>query len=276
MAKFLLNGQPGEALPLTDRAIHYGDGVFETVAVVDGALLCWEEHMHRLHHGCTRLAIPPPAAETLRAETDCLLPPRGQAVLKIIVSRGQGGRGYQSPETVKPTRIMGLYDWPDYPEKLYRNGVTCTLSHVRLGHAPALAGIKHLNRLEQVLARDDVTARGFREGLVLDHDGNVIEGTMSNLFLIRGATLITPDLDNCGVAGIIRHLILDRVLEWGLKPEVRPLSMDDVKSAEELFLCNSILGVCPITGLEDRVWPVGAYTRAIMDSLTGDGQIAGP
>ncbi|MEJ2760727.1 MAG: aminodeoxychorismate lyase [Gammaproteobacteria bacterium] len=276
MAKFLLNGQPGEALPLTDRAIHYGDGVFESIAVVDGALLCWEEHLRRLHHGCTRLAIPPPAAETLRAEADSLLPARGRAVLKIIVSRGQGGRGYQSPESVTPTRLLGLYDWPDYPETLYRNGVTCTLSRVRLGHVPALAGIKHLNRLEQVLARDDVTARGFREGLVLDLDGNVIEGTMSNLFLIKDTTLITPDVDKCGVAGIIRHLILERVLEWGLKPQVRLLSVDDVRSAEELFLCNSILGIWPITGLENQAWTVGPYTRAIMDSLTGDGQIAGP
>ena len=147
---------------------------------------------------------------------------------------------------------------------------------MRLGHVPALAGIKHLNRLEQVLARDDVTARGFREGLVLDLDGNVIEGTMSNLFLISDTSLITPNLDNCGVAGIIRRLILDRVLEWGLRPEVRTLGVDDVRAAEELFLCNSILGVCPISGLDDRAWPVGPYTRAIMDSLAGDGQIAGP
>ena len=275
MAKFLLNGRPGETLPLSDRAIHYGDGLFETIAVQDGVPLCWEEHMQRLQYGCQRLAIPPPPA-SLRAEAQTLIPDRGRAVLKIIISRGQGGRGYQSPDTVIPTRILGLYDWPDYPDSLYRRGLDCTISRVRLGHNPALAGMKHLNRLEQVLARNDVAGRGYMEGLVLDGEDNVIEATMSNLFLISGTTLITPDLGNCGVAGIIRRIILDRVLEWGLRPQVRPVLLDDVQAAEEVFLCNSILGVCPVTGFKHHSWPVGPATRAIMETLSADGQIAGP
>jgi 4-amino-4-deoxychorismate lyase len=275
MAKFLLNGQPGETLPLSDRAIHYGDGLFETIAVKDGVPLCWEEHLQRLHLGCQRLDIPPPPA-SLRAEAQTLISDRGRAILKIIISRGQGGRGYQYPDTVVPTRILGLYDWPDYPDSLYGKGINCTLSRVRLGHSPALAGIKHLNRLEQVLARNDVSRRGYMEGLVLDCEDNIIEATMSNLFLISGTTIITPDLGRCGVAGIIRRIILDRVLEWGLRPQVRPVLLDDVQTAEEVFLCNSILGVCPVTGFEHHAWPVGPATRAIMETLGADGQIVGP
>jgi len=274
MAKFLLNGRPGEALPLSDRAIHYGDGLFETIAVKDGVPLCWEEHMQRLLQGCQRLVIPPPPP-SLREEAQTLIPDRGRAVLKIIISRGQGGRGYQSPDTVIPTRILGLYDWPDYPDSLYGKGIDCTLSRVRLGRVPALAGLKHLNRLEQVLARNDVTGRGYMEGLVLDCEDYVIEATMSTLFLISGTTLVTPDLGNCGVAGIIRRIILDRVLEWGLRPQVRHVLLDDVQSAEEVFLCNSILGVCPVTGFEQHTWPVGPATRAIMETLRADGQITG-
>lgn len=275
MAKFLINGSPAESLPLADRAIHYGDGLFETVAVRDGVLLCWEEHLQRLQHGCRRLAIPPPAA-TLRAEAQALIRAEGRGVLKIIISRGQGGRGYQSPETVHPTRILALYDWPDYPAGLYRDGLACTVSRVRLGRGPALAGLKHLNRLEQVLARDEVSGRGFREGLMLDEDDNVIEGTMSNLFLVRDQSLVTPDISACGVAGIIRRLILDRVLEWGLRPHVGGVSLEDVAAADEVFVCNSILGVCPVTALDRQTWPVGPYTVAIMDTLRADGQIVPP
>jgi len=276
MAKFLLNGRPGEALPLTDRAVHYGDGLFETIAVNGGKPLCWPQHMQRLARGCGRLGMTPPPAALLRGEADQLLPSSGRAVLKIIVSRGSGGRGYLPPVSAEPTRLLGLYPWPDYPDDWYRNGLACTLATVRLGRNPALAGLKHLNRLEQVLARADVAGRGYSEGLMLDTDGNVIEGTMSNLFLVRGTDLITPDLDQCGVAGIIRHVVLERALEWGLRPHIENVRPENLQAADELFLCNSILGVCPLTQLDQQNWPAGTVTRSIMDSLVADGQVAGP
>lgn len=276
MAKFLLNGRPGEVLPLTDRAVHYGDGLFETIAVAGGEPLCWPQHMQRLARGCGRLGLTPPPAELLRGEAGQLLPPDGRAVLKIIVSRGSGGRGYLPPTGDGPTRILGLYPWPDYPAEWYRDGLACTVSEVRLGHNPALAGLKHLNRLEQVLARADVDGRGFAEGVMLDTDGNLIEGTMSNLFLIRGTALITPALDRCGVAGVIRHVILERALEWGLRPHIENVRPEALQEADELFLCNSILGVCPLVQLDRQNWPPGAITRSIMDGLAADRQIAGP
>jgi len=276
MAKFLLNGRPGEVLPLTDRAVHYGDGLFETIAVAGGEPLCWPQHMQRLARGCGQLGMTPPPAALLRKEAEQLLPPSGRAVLKIVVSRGSGGRGYLPPGGTEPTRILGLYPWPDYPADWYRHGLACTVSALRLGHNPALAGLKHLNRLEQVLARADVDGRGFSEGLMLDVDGNVIEGTMSNLFLLRGTHLITPALDQCGVAGIIRHLVLERALEWGLRPHIASVRPEQLPEADELFLCNSILGVCPLTQLDQHSWPAGPITRSIMDGLAADGQVAGP
>lgn len=276
MASFLINGRYEDTLPVTDRSLHYGDGLFETIAVGQGRPLCWEAHMQRLAAGCSRLRIPPPDASLLLMEAGLLIEKQNRAVLKIIISCGSGGRGYESPDPCVPSRIMALYPWPDYPESLYHNGIECTLSSVRLGHVPMLAGIKHLNRLEQVLARDDVTGRGFREGLVRDIGDHIIEGTMSNLFLIRDGQIITPVLEKCGVEGIIRGVVLERARDWKLEPGITDVDETDIEQAEEVFVCNSILGICPVTRFLDNNWPAGPVTRMIRQTLINDGIINSP
>lgn len=273
---FLINGQAGERLSLFDRSIHYGDGVFETIAVSHGAPLGWDRHLRRLEKGCRVLGIPAPSPSLLKQEADRLIKDQSLAVLKIIISRGEGGRGYQSPRNIKPTRILGLYNWPDYPAENSREGIKAGICATRLGHNPVLAGIKHLNRLEQVLARSEPDTGGFQENIMLDVSDSVIEGTMSNVFIISHNTLMTPDLNACGIEGIVRGLILDQAADWGLKVQVKPLSLEEVKNADAIFFCNSIIGIWPVREFLDRSYAVGDTVKMIGDRLTGNRQITAP
>lgn len=242
----LVNGSEQRGIDPADRGLSYGDGLFETVAVADGRTLEWDAHLDRLKAGCVRLGIPLPDAGVLAEEAACVVEGGARGVLKIILTRGCGGRGYRPPADPHPTRILALYPWPDYPLSWYREGIDVGVCSTRLGRNPALAGLKHLNRLEQVMARREWADPSIAEGLMLDDTGCVVEGTMSNLFVVRDGKLVTPDLDQCGVAGIVRANVLKRAPLLGLEVQVAHLGLDDVLSAQEAFLSNSVLGVCPI------------------------------
>lgn len=264
-ASFLVNGRPSDSLNLEDRALHYGDGLFETIAVMNGEPLCWDRHLARLQHGCSILRIPAPPPALLREEAVSLCSDR--CVLKIIVTRGSGGRGYSPPAAPAITRILGVYEWPETAMQYRSDGIALHVCRTRLGSQPALAGIKHLNRLEQVLARMEVEQAGAQEGLMLDCAGSVIEGAMSNVFAVRDATLLTPDLSRAGVAGIVRALILERALHWNLRAEVRGLTLDELEGADELFLTNSIIGVWPVRHIGERAFRAGPVSHDIGRAL---------
>ncbi len=248
MTGMLVNGVPGASFDANDRGLHYGDGLFETIAVHGGAPALWDRHMQRLLLGCERLGIAPIDAAQLRRESLQLCEGVAEGVLKIIITRGSGGRGYRAPPSgaTQPTRLVALYAWPEYPPAFWVEGVAVRLCSTRLGSNPALAGIKHLNRLEQVLARSEWEDPAIPEGLMLDGEGHVIEGTMSNLFIVRNGRLLTPDLSRCGVAGVMRGCILDGVRDTGIPAEITQITLDDVKSSDEVFLCNSLIGVWPV------------------------------
>lgn len=265
---FLINGRIDDKLPVQDRGLHYGDGVFETIAVSRQTPLCWDSHYQRLKTGCDRLGIDCPSFTLLQAEAGQLVKNTDRGVLKIIITRGQGGRGYRSPVPAVPvTRILGLYPWPDFPEENYKEGVKVRICHTRLGLNPQLAGIKHLNRLEQVLARGEWDRPDIAEGLMLDTEGQVIEGTMSNLFIIRDQMLLTPDLSQCGIDGIVRKHVLDLAPEMGLPVEITALDKTGIYAADEIFLCNSIIGIWAVTSLETQGFTHGPWTRKIRDKL---------
>lgn len=270
-AAFLVNGRPADMLPVQDRAAQYGDGVFETVAVAEGIPLCWERHIKRLSMGCERLGFPPPAQDLLGDETADIVPAGGNGVLKILVSRGSSLRGYTPPPDPHLTRIVGWFPGPLHESEHRRDGIDTRICEMRLGHNPRLASIKHLNRLEQVLARAELAQSGTPEAIMLDMEGNVVSGTMSNLFLIRNDTLITADVDRCGVAGIVREILLEQAGRWGLKPEVRKVDGDDVQSADELFFTNSVIGIWPARRLGDHSFPGIDHARRILaDLISGD------
>jgi 4-amino-4-deoxychorismate lyase len=272
---FLINGLFSESVSVQDRGLHYGDGVFETIAVRNGTPLCWEAHYQRLQAGCNRLGMHCPSMELLGSEIRQLPVTDPRCVLKIMVTRGSGGRGYRpsAPEAV-PTRILGLYPWPDFPPEYVSDGIKARICSTRLGQSPQLAGIKHLNRLEQVLARGEWDDPDIAEGLMLDTHDAVIEGTMSNLFCVKDDVLITPDLSSCGIAGIIRGCILELSLQLKMQISIRTFTATELYAADELFLCNSVIGVWPIREIEQRTFAIGPRTRKIRELLIQKDMIA--
>ena len=264
----LVNGSDTGCVDTADRGLAYGDGVFETIAVDATGPRYWNRHMARLQSGCHRLGIAAVDETVLRKECDNLLervPKDRDYVLKIIVTRGVGGRGYRPDTSATPTRILQLHDWPELPSG--SNGIRATLCSLRLGNNPQLAGIKHLNRLEQVLARAEWSDPDIREGLMLDQRGRVIEGTMSNLFLVKNSVLHTPDLTRCGVAGIMRNIVLEIAQKQDYAPRVSDITLNEVFMADELFVCNSLIGIWPVTGLDSNRYPVGPVTTALQKYL---------
>jgi 4-amino-4-deoxychorismate lyase len=266
----LVNGRAADTLTVADRGLHYGDGLFETVAVQRGEPRLWNRHMQRLSEGCRRLGLPAPDIAVLRAETRRVAGESERAAVKIILTRGQAGRGYRTKGPVVPTRIVLPRPWPEYPPEWARHGVAVRWCETRLARQPRLAGLKHLNRLEQVLARaewhDEVA-----EGLMRDAEGSVIEGTMSNLFVVRAGTLVTPDLSQSGVAGVMRAEVLERAAALGIPCRVETVGVAAVEAAEALFLTNSLIGIWPVQRLESRVYEVGQITQALQQALFGAG-----
>ncbi len=264
----LVNGEAVTHVSVEDRGLLYGDGLFETIAVRDGRPILWQRHMQRLISGCTRLAIPQPDSQLLWDEALTVCKEVQQAVLKIIITRGISGRGYRPDATeIKPTRIITLHPWPDYPPEFTTHGVSVRLCTNRLGSNPALAGVKHLNRLEQIMARSEWHDHSIQEGFMLNSTGHVIEGTMSNVFMVREGVVITPDLSECGVPGIIRAEILEQVAAWSIPCDITAISVEELMAAQEVFLCNSIIGIWPVRAFTGIHFPVGSLTQRIITHL---------
>ncbi|MGH8567619.1 MAG: aminodeoxychorismate lyase [Gammaproteobacteria bacterium] len=245
----LIDGRRGRAVSVADRGLHYGDGLFETLPILDGNVRHWERHLERLRLGCARLGMACPEDTLLSADLDLLRAGVDHGVVKLIVTRGVGGRGFRPPDPAKPTRIFARHPWRPYPPALYRSGIVARVCATRLSRNPVLAGIKHLNRLEQVLARREWADPEVHEGLMLDTGGRVIEGTMTNLFLARAGRLVTPDLSECGVLGIMRGLVIEAARRARLETEIRAVDLAEMYTAEGAFVCNSLVGVWPISEL---------------------------
>ncbi|MCF6236257.1 MAG: aminodeoxychorismate lyase [Gammaproteobacteria bacterium] len=266
----LINGVEANAISSLDRGLHYGDGLFETIAVKNGKLQLWHQHMQRFLEGCERLSLPAIDPELLHAEAARLLSDdanNSQAILKIILTRGVGGRGYHSPETPSVTRILLHYPWPSFSDSYWQEGVHVELCKTGLGSNPVLAGIKHLNRLEQVMASREWCEPEVQEGLMLDQQGNVIEGTRTNLFVVKNNQLITPDLSMCGVEGVMRGAIINIAKKSGLQVHVAAVSQEVLKKADELFLCNSIIGIWPVKSAGQIIYSKFFLTKKLMVSL---------
>jgi len=268
LVRALVNGVATSHVGVMDRGLMYGDGVFRTLRVAGGRPLCWSRHYRRLCSDCSRLGIAPPEASRLEGEIAVLVE-EANCVLKIVITRGEGGRGYGA-RALTPTRILLRTPLPDHPPSYRREGVRLHLCKLRLAHQPRLAGVKHLNRLENVLARAEWSDPEVPEGLLLDEEGMVIEGTMSNLFLRRGDRLLTPDLSLCGVAGVQRERILEKAPRLGLKPEVGRFGLPELLAAEEVFVCNSIIGLWPVRALGQHPFTVGGLAAALDALLAED------
>lgn len=249
-----VNGVLGAQVSPLDRGFAYGDGVFETCKMLQGKIPLWHLHKERLLKSCEKLSIPV-VIDLVEAQLTSLISLLAttnieNAVVKFTVTRGQGGRGYRAPDTTSPTIVIGVFPAANYPQGYFSEGVSVRLCNQRLSCNPSLAGLKHLNRLEQVLARAEWRDEAIAEGILLDTQGNLIEAVFSNIFLIKDGELFTPDLSEAGVAGVMRRFIIETLApQASLKVHVKRLSITDLLSADAVFLCNSLYGIWPLRKL---------------------------
>ncbi|MBJ2242451.1 MULTISPECIES: aminodeoxychorismate lyase [Pseudomonas] len=257
-----VDGQPADAVPLKDRGLAYGDGLFETLAVKAGQPVLLDRHLQRLDEGCRRLALVADQA-LIRNELLAYAAALGDGVLKLILTRGDSLRGYGINAGAPVRRILQGSPPATYPPAHGSSGVRLFPCVTRLSEQPLLAGLKHLNRLEQVLARAEWQDADHAEGLMLDMSGRVIEGVFSNLFLVDNGQLLTADLSRCGVAGVMRAELLARAEALGLVTTVTDISLAQLQRADEVFVCNSVYGIWPVLGCGPMSWSAGPLTRKL-------------
>lgn len=264
-----VNGVLGAQVSPLDRGFAYGDGVFETCKMLHGKIPLWHLHKERLFKSCEKLFIPV-SIDLIEAQFANLIASLAakdteHAVVKITVTRGQGGRGYRAPESVSPTIVIGVFPAANYPPSYFSDGVSVRLCNQRLSCNPSLAGLKHLNRLEQILARTEWQDDTIAEGILLDTQGNLIEAVFSNIFLIKNCELFTPDLSEAGVSGVMRRFIIETLApQAGLKVHVKRLTITDLLSADSVFLCNSIYGIWPVQNvLVEQTQAFNAHTLTV-------------
>lgn len=263
--RILVNGQAEACVSALDRGLAYGDGVFRTLAIEGRRPRWWQDHMAKLQSDCARLGLFCPDPDTWNEDLASLgdLPERG--VLRLTVTRGEGPRGYRPPAD-KATRILAC--WAADPQSYPGAGLRVRVCALRLGHQPALAGVKHLNRLESVLARAEWDDPDIHEGVLLDGAGRVVSGVMSNLFIWREGRLLTPRLDRCGVAGVTRDRLLVAARRAGLEAATGDFGLPELLDADEVLLCNSLMGLRRVARMNDRHWPVPAVSpqlNALLD-----------
>ena len=267
LQKVLLNGSADQLVSPFDRGVHFGDGLFETIACRRGRPRFLSLHLERLRLGCQRLGIDA-GPDDIGAEIRALAGEVDNAIVKLMLTRGMAvARGYGVTGREKATRITFRYPWPPETGTESQDGVRILTAKLRLGENPALAGLKHCNRLEQVLARREWTDPGIAEALLYSRSGKLVSGTMSNVFIVDGSGLRTPRVDLCGVAGVMRRVVLREAASAGIPVMEDELDAGDLQKADELFLTNARIGIWPVRALDDRALRPGPVTRSLQKAL---------
>ncbi len=251
--KTLINGEPRNVVDVTDRGLAYGDGVFETMLCVDARVPLLSRHLTRLEASCNTLGIGAPDTDQWVNDIDKLLGQGGaggRTIVKLILTRGSGGTGYVPPSNNVATRVVQRLD---FKENSSGDDLHCEVLKMQLGSNRQLAGIKHLNRLEQVLAARELSERNLQEGLLCNHHGFLIEAVSSNVFLVFGDKVVTPKLDTAGVRGVMRDYLIEKNLNAGSPIEKDYVFSSAIAQADEILLCNSVRGVRRVGRLGDRV-----------------------
>jgi 4-amino-4-deoxychorismate lyase len=262
----LVNGHPADTVDALDRGLAYGDGVFRTLRTLDRQPLWWRDQYAKLAADCAALMLSCPEEAVLHAEV-CRVAEVGQGVVKIVLTRGDGARGYAPPLGQASTRIVLPAPLPAYAQADAPSEIAVRWCTLRLARQPRLAGIKHLNRLENVLARAEWDDPAIFEGLLCDDSGAVISGVMSNLVWIMDGELFTPDLSECGVAGVARMRLLRTAARLGIRTHIGRLLPDAILAADEVMICNSVIGVRRVASLDDATWQPAGWTTTLNNAL---------
>lgn len=269
---FWVNGIPQTHVSLGDRSFQYGDGCFTTILTKKGELVYWPEHVERLEACLKTLLIPFPDWQDVFEWTSNAVLQDDYAGVKIHISRGTGGRGYSPSGIDGPMVTISNFAFPAHYTLWQKNGVSLGVCETRLGIQPLLAGHKHNNRLEQILAKAEIEGTEFADAVTLNVQNHVIETTMANLFWVKDNNAYTPDLSLSGVAGVMRRKVLEFLHANGIRVEVGSFALPDVLKADEVWMCNSLLGVAPVTSItasnQKIEFPIGKVTKRLQGNLT--------
>lgn len=262
----LVNGSAAEHVSVEDRGLLYGDGLFETILCERGQPVLFAEHMQRLQSGCEKLNICKPSIENIQSEL-AQVAQQSDCIVKVIITRGVRARGYQyDPSDASSTRIVYRSELPNIPSHNYTSGIKLCLCKTKLPDNAKLAGVKHLNRLDQVIARSE-WGRKFEEGIMLDSRENVVEGTMSNIFVEKGSKWLTPILDFNGVEGVMREFILKNANKLDMECVQSHIDLQQMQQSKAMFVCNSVIGVWPVASFNSNQYTISAPTRRLMQFL---------
>lgn len=264
-----VNGQANVQSSVYDRGLQFGDGLFETLVFKDKQPILLTEHLYRLEQGAQRLNISIDIPLISSEITSCInQTDLTEGVLKLIVTRGDSLRGYAAPKDPDGNRYIYINPIPYLNPDHYQEGIDLHLCKTRLAIQPLLAGIKHLNRLEQVLARQEWDDE-YQEGVLCNLDGDVIEGCMSNIFILHEGKLITPLTDQSGVAGIMAKAIIQLARENGIHCEQKKISLAQVQSAESIFLSNSVIGIWPVKTFMHKRYNISPSIKKMQTLIQG-------
>jgi len=237
-----INGKQINQLSVKERGFSYGDGLFTTAKINDGNIEMLSMHIKRLKEGCLKLKIELPNLNKLNEELQVVASSYNKAVIKVVITAGQGGRGYSRLGTSSPTVIISVSEFPEHYELWQQNGINLGVSSLQLGINPMLSGLKHLNRLEQVLIRQELDNKPEDDLLVTNFQGHIIETSCANLFWLIDEQFYTPEIRLSGVAGLVRDKILLNL------PNVKlgEFILSDIEKAQAMFICNSVMGIVPV------------------------------
>ncbi len=275
MSNWFRNGEQLGGVPVDDRAFHYGDGLFETVAIRNGQPRLWDMHLRRLRKGCNvlRMEMPDPDGllNSLSAALSDVSLDSHDCTVKLLVSAGPSERGYARRVPTRAEVYIGVFAAAPIAQQAYRDGVDTIICDTKLAVNSVTAGCKTLNRIEQVLARTECLESGVFEGFTLDAEGRLICGTMSNVFTVSDNLITTPSLERCGVEGVMRQFVLDTLRQGGREVSVRDMEQSELLAADEVFLSNSQFGVVPVRRCGEKHWGQQRVTQSVMSVLGGNG-----
>jgi len=257
---YLINGLKNKGLNPFDRGLMFGDGVFRTFKVIDGKPQHWPLHFRVLQNDCKVLKIVPPSSSVLLVDIKKLFPDKGTYVGKIIVTRGESDRGYSLPKKIKPNRILLKSKHTPIKKEILTRGVAIKLCKIRSNHFNKMGSSKHLNRLENVMAKIELTA-SFFDGLLLDDQGFVIECASHNIYLRMGKTILIPLLKDKGIVGVSQDIILNFAKKQNYKIKSCNIKLDKIIKSDEFFISNSINGVIPVRSFSGKQWKDFSFTN---------------
>ena len=277
----LINGQFTDKISVLDRGLSYGDGFFETMnwkyflTTKVSKVEFWKRHLLRLKKGCESTLINFPSISLIESYRDKILKKSkkqgmSSGVLKIIITRGSGGRGYKFERNMIPNIILLVFPSLQYNEKNYKNGVNLKFCSSNLSINKNIAGFKHLNRLDSVVARSEWTNQNIFEGIITDIDGSVIEGTMTNIFCIKKSKLYTPNISEVGIKGIMRDVILEKFCGYFKQTIEKKITVKFLLESDSVFITNSIIKIVPVKKLEKKKYKIHSAIRDLIKEIKNE------